>query len=264
MKMSHLENYINNIKLKSGKILSVFITCGFPSPDGFDELVLSILDSGADMIELGVPFSDPIADGSVIQLSSQKALSYGINLEKTLLIAEKIKSQSDKPIILMGYANPFLSFGISDLAKSIKEIGIDGIIVPDVPIEEYDDFFGSNFDDIDTILLVSPTTPEERVIQIGNKSKGFVYCVSVKGITGKHQLEVKESLEYIGGLRQTLKDKNILVGFGISDKDTAYNFSRVSDGVIIGSAVIKSLLNSNGTYNKTLDFIKRIKNKISN
>lgn len=264
MKKSRLENYINDIKLHSGKVLSVFITCGFPSPDRFEELVLSLFEAGADMIELGVPFSDPIADGSIIQLSSQQALLNGINLEKTLLTAEKIKSQSDKPIILMGYSNPFLSYGISDLAKSIKEIGIDGIIVPDVPIEEYDDFFEDNFNEVDIILLVSPTTPKERVIKIGNKSSGFVYCISVKGITGKQQIEQKNSLEYVRDLRYILKHKNILVGFGISNEQTAYNFSRVSDGVIIGSAVIKLLLNSNGTNKETLDFIKRVKNKISN
>lgn len=264
MKKSRLENYINEIKLHQGKVLSVFITCGFPSPEGFEELVLSLFDAGADMIELGVPFSDPIADGSVIQFSSQQALLHGINLERTLLIAEKIKSRSDKPIILMGYANPFLSYGVSELAKSIKEIGIDGIIVPDVPIEEYNDFFEDKFNEVDTILLVSPTTPTERVIEIGNRSSGFVYCVSVKGITGKQKIEQKNSIEYVRDLRYILKDKNILVGFGISDEQTAYNFSGVSDGVIIGSAVIKSLLNSNGTNKETLDFVRRIKNKISN
>jgi len=264
MKQSKLENYISNISREGGKILSVFLTCGFPSKDGFEELALSIFDAGADIIELGLPFSDPIADGSVIQYSSQQALSNRMNLEKTLEIANKIKSKSDKPIILMGYANPFISYGISNLEKSIKEIGIDGIIVPDIPIEEYDDFFGNDFKDIDTILLVSPTTPKDRIIEIGNKSSGFVYCVSIRGITGKQNIIEQNSIDYVRATKNILKNKNVLVGFGISDEESAKTFSNISDGIIIGSAVIKLLINSNGTYTETLDFITRIKSKISN
>lgn len=264
MKRSKLENYIKNITSKDGKILSIFLTCGFPAKEKFVNLTLSFFDAGADIIELGVPFSDPIADGSVIQYSSQQALLNGINLEKTLEIAYTIKKNSDKPIILMGYANPFLSFGIEHLSESIKQIGIDGIIVPDVSIEEYDDFFKDHFVDIDTIMLVSQTTPSERVIEIGRKSSGFVYCVSVKGITGKQILAKQDSINYVSTTKNILKDKNILVGFGISDEESAKSFSKVSDGIIIGSAVIKSLMNSNGTYSETLDFIKRVKSKISN
>lgn len=263
MKQSKLEKYINTIKGKESKVLSIFLTCGFSSVDGFEDLALSILDAGADMIELGVPFSDPIADGSVIQYSSQIALSNGMTLERTLEVAEKIKSKSDKPIILMGYANPFFSYGISNLAKAIREIGIEGIIVPDVPIEEYDIFFGNDFNDIDTIMLVSPNSSSKRVIEIGKKSSGFVYCVSVKGITGKQKFVEQNSVDYVGKTKNILKHKNVLVGFGISDENSAKTFSDVSDGIIIGSAVIKSLMNSNGTHTETLDLIKRIKNKIS-
>ena len=263
MKQSKLEKYINNITGKGSKVLSIFLTCGFPSNEEFEELALSILDAGADMIELGVPFSDPIADGSVIQYSSQIALSNGITLESTLEVAEKIKNKSDKPVILMGYANPFFNYGISNLANSIQEIGIEGIIVPDVPIEEYDIFFGNDFNDIDTIMLVSPNSSSKRVIEIGKKSSGFVYCVSVKGITGKQKFVEQNSVDYVGKTKNILKHKNVLVGFGISDENSAKTFSDVSDGIIIGSAVIKSLMNSNGTHTETLDLIKRIKNKIS-
>ncbi len=264
MKQSKLESYISNASNDGNKILSVFLTCGFPSKEGFEELALSVFDAGADIIELGIPFSDPIADGSIIQYSSQHALSNGINLEQTLEIAAKIKSKSEKPIILMGYANPFLSFGISNLSKAIKEIWIDGIIVPDVPLEEYDDFFGNDFYEVETIMLASPTTPRTRIIDIGNKSSGFVYCVSVKGITGKQKSVEQNSIEYVRNTKNILNNKKVLVGFGISDEESAKTFSSVSDGIIIGSAVIKSLMNSNGTYKETLDFIRRIKNAISN
>jgi len=163
----------------------------------------------------------------------------------------------------MGYANPFLSYGIKELSKSINEISVDGIIVPDVPVEEYDDFFGNEFNGIDTIMLVSPTSPKERVIEIGAKSSGFVYCVSVKGITGKQNNFEQNSIEYVRNTKNLLSNKKVLVGFGISNEETAQSFSSVSNGVIIGSAVIKLLTNSNGAYTETLDFISRIKKKIS-
>ncbi|MFZ2323157.1 MAG: tryptophan synthase subunit alpha [Ignavibacteriaceae bacterium] len=263
MKQSKIENCIQKVNDAGSKVLSVFLTCGFPNKEGFEELALSVLGAGADMIELGVPFSDPMADGSVIQYSSQKALDNGISLEKTLKIASNIKSKTNKPIILMGYANPFLNFGITELSKAIKQIGVDGIIVPDVPVEEYDNFFENKFDDIDTIMLVSPTSTKERVIGIGKKSSGFVYCVSVKGITGKKNSFEQSSLDYVSATKNILGNKKVLVGFGISNEETAQNFSNVSDGVIIGSAVINLLKNSNGTYKETLDFISKIKKTIS-
>lgn len=263
MKQSKIEYYIKKVNDDGDKVLSVFLTCGFPSKDGFEELALSVLDAGADMIELGVPFSDPIADGSVIQYSSHKALSKGVSLETTLESANRIKSQTTKPIILMGYANPFLSYGIIDLSKAIIEIGIDGIIIPDIPIEEYNEFYKNEFDNIDTILLVSPNSSKERIIEIGNKSSGFVYCVSIKGITGEQSNFADSSIKYVQSTKKILENKKVLVGFGITNEETAHNFAEVSDGVIIGSAVIKLLMNSNGTHKDTLDFIRKIKTKIS-
>jgi tryptophan synthase alpha chain len=263
MKQSKIENYIKSINDNGSKFLSVFLTCGFPVKDGFEDLVLSVLDAGADMLELGVPFSDPIADGHIIQYSSQVALQNGMNLESCLSITKKIKSQTSKPIVLMGYANPFLSYGIDRLATSIKESGVDGIIVPDVPIEEYDSFFEDYFIESDTIMLVSPTSTKERVIEIGNKSTGFVYCVSVRGITGKKNSFEQNSIEYIKSTKSILENKKVLVGFGISDEKSAIDLANVSDGVIIGSAVINLLKDSNGNFYSTLDFVSRIKKAIS-
>lgn len=262
MKPSKIKNYIKDINDNGSKVLSVFLTCGFPVKEGFEELALSVLDAGADMLELGVPFSDPIADGSVIQYSSQVALQNGINLETCLSVSKKIKAKTTKPIILMGYANPFLSYGIDRLASSIKENGVDGVIVPDVPIEEYDSFFGDSFTETDTILLVSPTSTKDRIVEIGKKSTGFVYCVSVKGITGKKNNFELSSIEYIKSTKSILENKKVLVGFGIADEKSAKEFSNVSDGIIIGSAVINLLNNSNGDFKETLDFVSRIKKTI--
>ena len=263
MKNNNLENHIKGITNEGRKVLSVFLTSGFPLEKDFEKLALDVFDAGADLIELGVPFSDPIADGGIIQYSSHQALLNSITLEKTLIFSEKIKSKTSKPLILMGYANPFLKFGIKKLAQRINDLGIDGIIVPDVPVEEYNSFYENYFEEINTIMLVSPTTPQERLVEIGNKSSGFIYCVSVKGTTGDIKNMGQNSVDYVKRTKKSFINKSVLVGFGISDEQSAKLFSNVSDGVIIGTSIIKSLMNSKNKYNHTLEFISKIKKAIS-
>ncbi|HUX60181.1 MAG TPA: tryptophan synthase subunit alpha, partial [Ignavibacteriaceae bacterium] len=156
--MSYIEDYISNKRKSNEKVLSVFLTAGFPNKNTFVDLALKVLDSGADLIEIGFPFSDPLADGAVIQHSSQIAIENGINLKETLNFVREIRKGTDKPIILMGYANPVLSYGINEFANDAKSAGVNGVIIPDVPIEEYDNFFNGNFEGLDTILLITPTT----------------------------------------------------------------------------------------------------------
>ncbi|MGB5896249.1 MAG: tryptophan synthase subunit alpha, partial [Ignavibacteriaceae bacterium] len=172
---SKISTFIEDKNLKGEKILSVFLTSGFPKKDKFVELALNVLDDGADMLEIGFPFSDPIADGPTIQQSSKTALSNGIDLLTTMNYVKEIKTHTDKPIILMGYANPLLSYGLEKFADDSKRIGLDGLIVPDIPLDEYDNFFTSKFDRTDIILLITPTTPTERIKIIDEKSSGFVY-----------------------------------------------------------------------------------------
>jgi len=138
---SIISKFIADKNRNDEKILSVFLTSGFPDPNTFTELALNVLDAGADMLEIGFPFSDPIADGPIIQHSSQTALNNGIDLNKTLKYVKEIKANTDKPIILMGYANPLLSYGIEKFSVDSKKFGVDGLIVPDIPLDEYDDFF---------------------------------------------------------------------------------------------------------------------------
>lgn len=258
--MSNIELTIKNELSNGRKVLSVFLTTGFPAMSGFTDLILQILEAGADMIELGIPFSDPIADGPVIQYSSQVALANGVNVEKVFNVVEEIKQNTSKPIILMGYANPIQSYGLENFIKSCKQIKVDGLIVPDIPIEEYDDFFSLNMNDLDVILLVSPTSEDERIRLIGNKSKGFVYCVSVKGITGERNSISDESIRYIRNVKRILHDKNILVGFGVSSPHIARIYAQHSDGVIVGSAIIKLL--SENKIKESLELIKSIKNSL--
>lgn len=255
--MSLIDSTIKNELSKGKKILSVFLTAGFPKLTGFEELVLQIFDAGADMIELGIPFSDPIADGPVIQNSSQIALENGVTIEKVFKVVDEIKKHCAKPIILMGYANPIQSYGLERFFSECRQLKVDGIIIPDIPLDEYDDFFSIKPDGTDTILLVSPTSDDDRIKQIGEKSKGFVYSVSVKGITGERNSVNDESIKYVQRVKSLLPEKNILVGFGISSPQAAKTFAQVSDGIIVGSAIIKSLMNE--TLSQTLEKIKSLK-----
>lgn len=259
--MSRIELTIQNEISNGRKALSVFLTAGFPDVNGFSDLVLSVFEVGADMVELGIPFSDPIADGPVIQHSSQRAIENGVNLEKVFLMLNEIRKNSDKPIILMGYANPILNYGLNSFLSTCNELKLDGLIVPDIPLEEFDSFFDSSVKNIDTIMLVSPTSDDNRIKMIGEKSKGFVYCVSVKGITGERNSVSEDSLNYISKVKSLLPDKNILVGFGISNPQIAKSFSSVSDGVIVGSAVIKLL--SEKKYKETFELVSSIKRELS-
>ena len=257
--MSYIEDYISNKRKSNEKVLSVFLTAGFPNKNTFVDLALKVLDSGADLIEIGFPFSDPLADGAVIQHSSQIAIENGINLKETLNFVRDIRKNTDKPLILMGYANPVLSYGINEFANDAKSAGVNGVIIPDVPIEEYDNFFNGNFEGLDTILLITPTTSNERIKVIDTKSNGFLYCVSVSGTTGVNQNVKAASLDFIKRANMIVKENNMLVGFGISNKSDAKAFAPYCQGIIVGSAIIKSLMNDDSTFSNTLELVSELK-----
>ena len=260
---SNIAKYIKVKNESNEKILSVFLTAGFPDKSKFTELALDVLNAGADMLEIGFPFSDPIADGPVIQQSSQWALSKEINLETTLHFASGIKNHTDKPIILMGYANPVLSYGVNNFINDCLNSGIDGLIIPDIPVEEYDEFFPPHKKKPDVILLVTPTTPEERIKLIDGKSSGFVYCVSVTGTTGIREKAHPNNTDFIKRTKSLCTNNPVLVGFGISSAQDVHTYKPHCDGVIVGSAVIKSLTNSNGNYDKTLKLVRKLKNALT-
>jgi len=257
--MSFIAEYINSKIKINQKILSVYLTAGFPCKDSFVKLALNILDAGADLLEIGFPFSDPLADGPIIQNSSYKALMDGINLAATLNYVKELREGTDKPIILMGYGNPVLSYGIDRFADQARAVGVNGIIIPDVPIEEYDNFFTKSFGGLDIILLITPTTSDDRIKLIDEKSSGFVYCVSVSGTTGIHHQNKSAGIEFIKRARKVIKKNKSLVGFGISSGEDAKAFAPHCDGVIVGSAVIKSLSNDDKDYSKTFDLVRSLK-----
>ncbi|MDP2036334.1 MAG: tryptophan synthase subunit alpha [Ignavibacteria bacterium] len=294
--MSYISNYIDTLNKKNRKALSIFLTAGFPNKDNFVDLAKSVLDSGADMIELGIPFSDPLADGPIIQATSKLALDSRVTSKDVLNYAEQISKHSDKPIILMGYANPIKKYGIENFLRDAANSGAKGLIVPDVPLEEYDPFFHSEErqhldarlpdlrnklarqeespnnmskeilhhaqgviqnDGIDVILLTTPTSSKERIKQIDEKSSGFVYCVSITGTTG-----VKDSFDdsTTDNLKRTyslIQKNKMLIGFGISKPEDVKRFSPFCDGVIVGSRVMKSLLNKE-ERKETLKIIEQL------
>jgi tryptophan synthase alpha chain len=259
--MSKLAKYIEKINEQKNKALAVFLTAGFPEKGAFVDLAVNAFNSGADVLEIGIPFSDPIADGPVIQKSSQIALSNGITLSDVLGYTARIKSKTDKPIILMGYANPILHFGLEKFIDAAIESGVDGLIVPDIPIEEYDDFWTTNLNKIDKILLTTPTSPTQRIQEIDKLSQGFVYCVSVTGTTGIQQKFENSNLANLKRTYDLINRNKMLIGFGISGPEVIKTFSPFCDGVIVGSAIINQLLSEKSRdYRHTLNFINSLSN----
>ena len=257
--MPEIKSYIENLNLVKRKALSVFLTAGYPDKKEFLPLAIDILDSGADILELGIPFSDPIADGPVIQASSQAALEKGITIENTFEYARSIRSKSDKPVILMGYSNPLLSYGLSQFISDAKNSGVDGLIIPDVPAEEYSEFWECDLRGLDVILLTTPTSDAGRIKEIDALSSGFVYCVSVTGTTGIRKTFNTAVIDNIERTYQLIENNKMLIGFGISTPQNILDFSPHCDGVIVGSAVVKSIImdQKNGdNFNSTLTLIQ--------
>jgi tryptophan synthase alpha chain len=242
IEMSFIKDHITKINSKGEKALAVFLSAGFPDKESFVGLACDVLDAGADILEIGFPFSDPLADGPVIQASSYSSLLKGVDIPYAFCAAKEIKKRTGKPIILMGYANPVNSYGTERFFTEAAASGVEGVIIPDIPLEEYDGFFPQN-KETDVILLATPATPEERVKQIDEKSSGFLYCVSVSGTTGARGVFSAETINSVKRMYSVVKNNKMLVGFGISDAENVRQLSPYCDGVIVGSAIIKKLMN---------------------
>lgn len=229
---------------KSSDILSVFLTAGFPSLDSTVEIIRQLDAQGVDMVEIGVPFSDPMADGTVIQHSSTVALSNGMTLARLLdQIAEARKYITDMPFVLMGYLNPMLSYGIERLFARCAEVGIDAIIIPDLPFAEYMREYRPLCEKygIDLIMLITPETSTERIHLIDDNCSGFIYMVSVASTTGVRDSFSTEQKEYFNHIASMNLHHPRLIGFGISNPSTMADACAYSSGGIIGSLFIKCL-----------------------
>ncbi len=255
--MDKIKNYLAKVN-ETKKALSIYLTAGYPNKVNFEELVLRTFDAGADVIELGIPFSDPLADGRTIQSSSQIALDNGITSEYALEIAAKVKEKTDKLLIIMTYANLILNYKTEKFQKDAFEAGIDGLIIPDLPLEESQLFFRNKTDYLDIILLTTPASTEKRIRQIDQASEGFLYCVSVLGTTGARKDFSNSVLNNIERTYELISNNKMLVGFGISSPQDIQRISPFCDGVIVGSAIIASLSNDNSNYSSTKEYIRQL------
>ena len=240
--MSRLTHCFNNFQKKGHKALVPFITAGDPTPSITVSLLHALVEGGADIIELGVPFSDPMADGPVIQKSSERALLHGTSIKDVLnMVAEFRNENTITPVILMGYLNPVEILGYKIFADKAKAVGVDGVLLVDQPPEEADELqIELKRCEIDQIFLLSPTTNEERLKYICSKASGFLYYVSLKGVTGSDQLDIATVEEKIDDIRSQTK-LPIGVGFGIKDAKTASKVAVFSDAIIVGSALVNRI-----------------------
>ena len=252
--MNRLNSCFEKLRADKRKALIPFITAGDPSPTFTEPMMHALVDAGADVIELGIPFSDPMADGPVIQRASERALAAGTRLEDVLNIVKSFRATNQTtPIVLMGYLNPIEIMGYETFAKKAQAVGVDGILAVDLPPEEMGDF-GSllKAHDIAPIFLVAPTTTSERIKILAEKSAGYLYYVSIKGVTGSANLDVSAVADKVAEIRQHT-NLPIGVGFGIKNAETAAKIAKVSDAVIVGSAIVQQI--ETGNQDKLLETI---------
>lgn len=236
--MGRIGETFARLRAAGDRALVPFVTAGDPDLDTSEALVLAMADSGADLIEIGVPFSDPTAEGPTIQRSSERALAGGATLRRILERVARVRSRVDAPLLLMGYANPFYAMGAQGFADAAAEVGVDGIIVPDLPPEEGEDLYAAvEQRGIDPVLLAAPTTLPRRLAMLAGRTRGFLYYVSLTGVTGA-RAELSRDLEAGVGRIREHSDVPVCVGFGISTAEQAGLVGRFADGVVVGSAIV--------------------------
>ncbi|TRZ82227.1 MAG: tryptophan synthase subunit alpha [Sediminibacterium sp.] len=246
-------------KEKSKRILNVYCTAGYPSLDSTMKVMTSLQKNGADIIELGMPYSDPLADGEVIQVSSLKALAGGMNIAVLFEQIKDMRKSITIPVILMGYMNPILQYGFENFCKKAKEVGVDGLILPDLPLFEFEQYYGKMIteNNLDFIFLVTPETPIDRIKKLDSLSNGFLYAVSSSATTGKDK-DFNLVAHYLQKLQAMQLKNPILVGFGIKDKATFDAATAHTQGAIIGSAYIQQLTKGGDIELTTSQFLKSV------
>ena len=244
--MSRIANTFKALKEKNKKALIPYITAGDPHPDLTVTMLHALVDAGADMIELGIPFSDPMADGPTIQRASERALAHHLGLSHVFKMVKAFREKDTKtPIILMGYANPIEAIGAENFVNRAKASDVDGIITVDYPPEECMDFTKLLKEkNIDSIFLLSPTTELDRVKLIVEQASGFLYYVSLKGVTGAANIDIEQVKSKVSIIRE-LTNLPIGVGFGVKDAETAKEVAKISDAVVVGSRMVQEIENSN-------------------
>jgi tryptophan synthase alpha chain len=254
-----MKNRIDEVFKNKKKILSIYFSAGHPNLEDTISILKKLQSSGADMIEIGLPFSDPLADGPVIQKSSSKALRNGMTTEKLFNQLEGVRKEINIPLIIMGYFNPIMQYGVEKFCEKCKLIGIDGLIIPDLPVSVYKDDYKELFDKhgLYNMFLITPQTSVERINYIDKASKGFIYMVSSSGVTGVKSNFNEVQTKYFKRIKSMNLNTPTIIGFGISNQQTFNSASEYSSGAIIGSAFI-NFLETKGVV-KINEFIKSIR-----
>jgi tryptophan synthase alpha chain len=237
--MSRLDDTFDALRAQGEKAMGLFLTDGFPEPDATVPILHALDRGGVDFIELGMPFSDPLAEGRPIQKASAQALSHGVTLTDTFHTVEDYRSGSETPLLLMGYVNPVLAYGIEDFCRDAASAGVDGLILPDLPPEESEHLSeAAEAQNLDLVFLIAPNTSDQRIAAVDRRATGFVYAVSVTGLTGSDLADAPTVDEYLQHARTLVSQNPLLVGFGIKTHEDALQLSRHTDGFIVGSALI--------------------------
>ncbi|MBF0489387.1 MAG: tryptophan synthase subunit alpha [Candidatus Omnitrophica bacterium] len=259
--MNRIDLTFKSLREQKKKAFIAFITAGDPDLKTTHDLVLAFEKAGVDIIELGVPFSDPMADGPTIQASSMRALQKGTSLTKVLDLVKSLRTQTQIPIALMTYTNIIFHYGDEKFVKDAKACGVDGIIIPDLPVTEAHVLTtAAKKADLSTVFFIAPTTSDERAKQIADASSGFIYYVSITGVTGARQATPVTTFKHLKKIK-TFITKPVCVGFGISTAEQVKSVSKVADGVIVGSAIVKEILkysNDKNLVSKVAKFVQSL------
>ena len=245
---------------KRENLLTVYFTAGYPKLDDTETIICSLAESGANIIEIGIPYSDPLADGPVIQESGMAAIDNGMTLQVLFNQLTDIRTKTQVPLILMGYFNQLLQYGVDKFLDDCVKVGIDGLIIPDLPLMEYEQFYKDKLTDrnISISFLITPQTEESRIHIVDALSTGFIYVVSDSSITGMKTGISSQQISYFERIKSLQLSTPQLIGFGISDRESYLTASKYANGAIIGSAFIKHLKGKNEVDKATADFINLI------
>lgn len=258
-----MNNRITELFTKKGKgNLSVYYTAGFPELESTVPIAKELAEAGADIIEIGIPFSDPVADGPTIQMSNKVALDNGMTLPRILDEVKQMRDQGvEIPVILMGYLNPVMQYGVEKFLRDAAAAGVDGLILPDMPVPEYESEYRSMFEanNLCNTFLISPTTSEERIRKIDAATHGFIYAVSASSITGAKGTFTADQISYFDRLKSLGLKNPFLIGFGISNHETFSKASEYSSGAIVGSAFIDLLKKSTDLHTDIGTFVRELK-----
>ncbi|MEJ7694828.1 tryptophan synthase subunit alpha [Daejeonella sp.] len=254
-------NRLNELfKNKTSPILSIYFTAGYPNINSTLDIAEALEKGGADFIEIGFPYSDPVADGPVIQASSQVALNNGMTLPILFEQLKELRKRVSIPVLLMGYVNPVLQYGVENFCNKAAEVGVDGVIVPDLPMYEYENLYKNCFlgNNLSNIFLVTPQTSEERIRKIDGLSNGFIYLLSSSSTTGKDLKVSNEGDAYFQRIKDMELKNPTMIGFGISDQKSFSKAAEYTRGAIVGSAFVK-FLGTDKALNRIPEFLKSIR-----